>query len=214
MFLRLEQKFAINTYCNNKCKTKSIRELEQAFGENLNLTIHGYEFDKPCEFPFRINEKLFYGCVWSKSHESIGPWCYTQVIDYQGHSHTPALDKWGICSDDCPVERCPSCETAFTYEEKKYTNCTNDGWMRDNVYHFGSSSWCYYNNAHKEWRFCSEKCEPNKSTNSQCTPDYKYRGNLMANCTLRQGYGEHQWCPILLDHNKNPERWAICSEGC
>ena len=134
--MTLDNKRAYDFKCNTECRTKSQTELEEQFGR-VNATVHGYEFNTKCKFPIRIARKLFYGCIWS---ESVGPWCYTEVtrnvqniIWPSGHHErvpspyvdSPINGKWGICSDNCPMEECPKCKFPFKYRKKTYETCAS-----------------------------------------------------------------------------------------
>lgn len=211
-------------------------EVIKKFGSNLDPHIYGYEFDKPCKFPFRINHTLFYGCIWSSEHDSVGPWCFTETTDLIGYTHSPVKYKWGLCSNDCLIEDCPSCEDTFLYEGKSYGNCTNAGWPDGNTDHFGNSDWCYTDNQRYIWKFCSKKCRPqNRPTNSTCNAflniamhmynnneyfptDNHYQENQEKKHLLMYRQYENvtsncspkEWCPIQLDVVET----AICSNNC
>ena len=204
------------------------------FGNNVtnNPSLYGYEFGKPCKFPFRLNKTLFYGCIWSSEHDLVGPWCFTETTNQLGYTHSPIHDKWGICSDNCVKEDCPACEENFLYNNKNYSGCTNEGWPNDNAYHFWRSEWCFVNNQTHLWKFCSNSCKPrNRRTSSLCTIPlhnsqeqvkrhhidkkhhsviYRYYENITSNCTSHEQLMVNEWCPVLLDKSEI----AVCSETC
>ena len=170
---------------------------------------------------------LFYGCVWSSPHDSIAPWCYTETFHLHGYTHIAGEDKWGICSNDCPVEDCPQCEPNFSYKGDNFTDCTLKGWTADTIHEFGSSKWCYTDNSRKIWKLCSDKCQPkNMRINSSCRDSnhdiyhednvkehhtlYRNYENQLSNCSSETGFGGNKWCPIQLD----PGEKAFCLEMC
>lgn len=143
-------KQAYDFECHAECRTKSKIELQKQYG-SVNTTIHGFEYNKPCKFPIRVAGKLFHGCVWS---DSVGPWCYTDVervvtkVYHNGglltldNVHSPVNNKWGICSDNCPIEDCPKCEFPFTYLKKSYKTCQIGG-ITQSGSRFTSLSWWF-----------------------------------------------------------------------
>ena len=185
-----KSKVAYDIKCKAKCKTRSLADF-QKHGTVVNTSIHGYEFDKPCKFPFQINDQMFHGCVWSDSHDSVGPWCYTETKDkleqterkgnktkFKIRPNEGKPKKWGICSDDCPVEDCPPCESSVDGKQDG-DNCTREGWdfNRFNGVHYGAPLWCYHNKDKGKWKFCSNKCENNSNLiNSECKNTFKPGG--------------------------------------
>ena len=53
----------------------------------------GPQRNKPCMFPFYFEGRLVYSCITSPDRPR--PWCSISDI-YQS-------DKWGYCSDACPI---------------------------------------------------------------------------------------------------------------
>ena len=158
--MTMNNKRAYDFKCNTPCRTKSRNELEEQFGE-VNSTIHGYEFGKTCKFPIKIAEKLFYGCIWS---DLSGPWCYTDVQKVEKHvigyytssifiNESPVSGKWGICSNNCPIEECPLCEFPFRYLRKNYESCKQYGNSISGT-DFYNMTWCYNNQTSRDWKFC------------------------------------------------------------
>ena len=197
------------------------------FGEELKPSLHGSQFGKPCKFPFRVNKTLFYGCIWSSDHDAIGPWCFTETVHLHSHTHSPIPDKWGICSDTCPIEDCPPCEKEYEYNGKHYTGCTNEGWTKGATNHFGSSQWCYTDKQRYIWKFCSNKCvNQNRPTNFSCDlanheryhsnrkmqhiDIFRYYENLVSSCKYGNASDKNGWCPLHLDHAEK----AICKKEC
>ena len=219
----MSNKRAYDIQCNPDCRTKSRTELEKQFGK-LNSTLHGYEFDKPCKFPFRIAGKLFYGCVWS---ELSGPWCYTERIERVKYSNAgttifkslETMDhKWGLCSDNCPIEDCPNCNFPFRYgippAVKTYNSCIKGGFSVNETTDFDNKPWCKYDKDWTDWKFCSDKCEPNSTrVNSQCKKNKKD-----SRCIHRPGHGAKKWCPVLQTKNQTTQKikttWAVCVDQC
>ena len=225
-------KRAYDFKCNAKCRTKSRSELEKQYGK-VNPTLHGYEFDKPCIFPIRVAGKNFYGCIWS---ESIGPWCYTDVTRLVEvyplsnnktvglpslYDNLPVTSKWGICSNNCPMEDCPKCNFPFTYKNKTHKKCQK-GDIVKNGPDFINLPWCYYGKNEKtDWKFCSDKCNPDSMTvNSMCKQIDKINS-----CNKRLGHGEEKWCrigaeivPVEKELNSTKytwsTEWAMCNERC
>ena len=58
-------------------------------------TIHedGPQRNKPCKFPYFFDGRLVYSCITSQDRPK--PWCSISEV-YQS-------DKWGYCSDECPI---------------------------------------------------------------------------------------------------------------
>ena len=228
-------KFAYDIKCNSQCKTRSFSDLQNSFGtlNHTSLSKFGYEYDKPCKFPFRVAGKFFHGCVYSDQYDTIGPWCFTDttetevrypVFKYQNGStiyrkvkvQVGKPKKWGICSDGCPIEDCPSCKFPFTYEDQKYDQCTNKEWPKKySAFHYKGLSWCKYGNASSHWKFCSKACENSPDTiNSQCEKNFIHDGKLTSHCVKKDAIDDFKSCPIITDEDKMPLTWATCVDTC
>ena len=232
--IETKSRLAYDIKCKTKCKTRSLDSFLRD-GTDVDYSRHGYEYDKPCKFPFKINNQTFHGCVWSDSHDSIGPWCYTET--YTGlqsktkrnekPKYVPRKDqgkpkKWGICSDDCPVEDCDLCRSP---EDGNIRACKTTGWQDNGPkYHFGAALWCYTgirNQGHREWKFCSENCKNHPLLiNSICKETFnstfsdKSQIRTLSKCRKREESHNHTSCPIATDENKYPTSWAICADDC
>ena len=194
---------------------------------NSKPELYGYEFGKPCKFPFRLDTTLFYGCIWSSYHETIGPWCFTETTTQLGYTHSPKQNKWGICSDTCPEEDCPACEDNFSYKGQNYSGCTNEVWPEHNAFHFVKSQVCSIDNESNLWKFCSSKCKhQNKPISKMCNKSthnhyhdiqerdhaviYRYYENVTSKYTSKNQTIDYHWCPVRLDKSER----AVCSSTC
>ena len=225
-----KSRLAYDIKCKARCKTRALDSFQRD-GTVVDYSRHGYEYDKPCKFPFKINNQTFHGCVWSDSHDSIGPWCYTEThtglqSKTEGNEkpkYVPRKDqgkpkKWGICSDDCPVEDCTPCKSP---KDGKIRDCKNTGWhYNGSEYHFGKALWCH-TGVSKEWKFCSENCKNHPlSIDSICKETFsstfsdKFQIRTQSKCRKRNENHSYTSCPITIDENKNPISWAICTDDC
>ena len=227
-----KSKLAYDIKCKVKCKTRSLASFQKE-GIVVNASRHGYEYDKTCQFPFKWMNQTFHGCVWSDSHDSVGPWCYTEtegalmpVTNENGTQHYPIghqgkPKKWGICSDECPIEDCVPCESSIDGNIHN-DDCNRKNWP-DNIseFHFGAALWCFTDKDRKQWKFCSKKCKNHpKKINSICKDTFisasseEFHITTRATCWKKEANHNYTSCPIVTNEGKNPIMWAICTDDC
>ena len=152
------RRVAYDTKCNITCKTKSQSEMKSD-SENWNTTWNNSSwpdrllvYDKPCEFPFLIGKKKYFGCFWI--NDKVDSRCYTKsqnLVSDQSFSITNRT--WGYCSEHCPIEKtCP-----IFVEEKgfEFVSCNNTRGSVNSQCNFSDEySKCIKRNGSENDRMC------------------------------------------------------------
>lgn len=144
------------------------------------LTESGKIIGKKCIFPFKFNEKIFFGCT--KEYDPDGRlWCSTKVELNNEH----IAGNWGYCNNKCPNDAIPTksptsntcltlggqvigkpCIFPFILNNKIYNSCTDildssgNYWCSTKVDIYGkhiTGNWGYCNN------FCPKDTKPTLS---------------------------------------------------
>ena len=83
------------------CKVFILVGLVSAQDNNCQVTNQNDQ-TKPCQFPFRQKNQLFYGCTTYSDPDSK-LWCST--LTDANFSHIPGQGEWGYCSEACPNDQ-------------------------------------------------------------------------------------------------------------